>query len=173
MGTANGKFTLTVTLSQPSGDNWMSLGFYNAASTSGNFVNGGRGLGTSLFRSSTSSGSEYYLGPGGLNSFDAGTLSGTVTFTTVYDFTPDGGYDPGSNNYGTVTFSNSANSNTFSDSYGGTSPQNFQFLALGAASNTTGSYDSMELSVIPEPSSALLLGFSGLSLLFLRRRRAS
>ncbi len=175
IGTADGKFTLTTTIQQPSGGLWVSGGFAVDNSPLDYIFPAGSidGLATSLVRSeeTSTSNTNYFPGPGtsGTN-FNAGNLTGTVTFTTVLDFTPAGGYNVSNKNFGTVTFANSVNSNTFTSTY----DSNYKFNYIGfTASGTdlTGQVDFLQLTQIPEPSTVVLLGLALLASLVAVRRR--
>lgn len=169
-GTANGKFTLTTTIAQPHSNFWVSSGFFNnSASVTGNWTNSG-GLATSVNRIDGSTGSDHYQGPGtGGSVFQAGDLTGTVTFTTTLDFTPGGGYD-GSSNFGTVTFANSVNSNTFTATYGSDPDWTHVGFSHSLQDSGTSNVSSLQLTQIPESSTVVLLGLALLAAVGLRKR---
>lgn len=114
--TADGKFRLTMTVSETAG-NWISLGFTKESTpaTARNFTNTGTGGATSgvatVIRRSPASSPANELDAFRLN--DAGSaqtnldgpdgLTGSRTLTVDLDLTPAGGYD-GATNFGTARF---------------------------------------------------------------------
>ena len=112
-GTANGIFTLSLTLAETSGE-WLSLGFatQNVPGTGRNFLNAGsgdpaNGVATVIYRSAAASPAgelDLYAGPGNSNPLDGPDGNdGFRTLSVILDLTPAGGYN-GSNHFGTVTW---------------------------------------------------------------------
>ena len=117
-GTANGKFDLTMTISETAGS-WVSLGFtsQNSPAVNKNFTDVGLGvpgstlgIATIIRRSTTSIGNanriDAYAGPTNTNPITGTAQTGSRTLTVSLDLTPGGGYN-GSTNFGTVTFADS------------------------------------------------------------------
>ena len=106
-GTTAGKFELTMTISETTGTDWISLGFdtSNTPSTANDFATG-NGMATIVRRITDEL--DMFIGPktGGSTDGPDNNL-GNRTLTVALDFTPAGGYD-GSSNYGTVTWTDSA-----------------------------------------------------------------
>jgi arylsulfatase A len=106
-GTANGKFDLTMTISETSGS-WISLGFstLNTPATNFDFTGAGViGLGTIIYRLTGEL--DMFIGPGTGGSKDGPDgNSGPRTLTVRLDLTPAGGFD-GVTNFGTVTWTDS------------------------------------------------------------------
>ncbi|MCC5807971.1 MAG: PEP-CTERM sorting domain-containing protein [Opitutales bacterium] len=156
-GTSNGLFTLTVTMSQPTEAGFVSGGFFFAGGDQ-NITFANRGLASASHNNNNDGNDNYYMGPGTANSNDPGNLTDTVvTFTTELDLR---GFD-GISNFGSVTFSNSFNSNTFTSSY--TADQSFDEVGLSVqiAGDNIGIHraevSQIQLAQIPEPSTYALV----------------
>ena len=170
-GTANGLFIFTVAISQPAKAGYVSGGF---RSTSADINSGytSNGLATAVHHNDDTSSANYFMGPGTASSDNPGNLTGTVTFTTVLDLR---GWD-GTTNFGSVTFSNSFNSNTYTSSY--SADRSFQYVGL--STQIDGSSDAavesqistFQLTQVPEPATtAIFIGLLALGLVAYRRRR--
>jgi len=107
-GTANGLFTLSVTMTQTVGGSWAGVTFFesNTPDTGNHFVNNG-GMGTIIYRSRENDNLSAFGGPGSNNGSGNLTVTGDQTLTMVLDLTPAGGYN-GEDNFGTITFFNGA-----------------------------------------------------------------
>ncbi len=115
-GTPDGKFALTITLSEVTGT-WISLGFAaeNNPNIQNNFTSAGSvtgsttGVATIIYRGQNASPAGEldmfgYLNQNPVEGPDGNT--GTRTLTVSLDLTPGGGYN-GSSNFGTATWSDS------------------------------------------------------------------
>ena len=106
-GTANGKFDLTMTISETTGS-WISLGFstLNTPATTFDFTGAEvLGLGTIIYRANGEL--DMFIGPRTTGSPDGPDgNTGPRTLTVRLDLTPAGGYD-GVSNFGTVTWTDS------------------------------------------------------------------
>lgn len=168
-GTSDGFFTFTVAISQPTEAGFTSGGFFTGGDQNFTFANSG--LATAVHNNNNDGNDNYYMGPGTNDSDDPGNLTDTVvTFTTELDLR---GWD-GSTNFGSVTFSNSFNSNTFTSSY--TADQDFAEIGLsteiaGGSRAVRSNVSTFQLTQIPEPSSLLLMGVALLAVAGLRSRR--
>ena len=167
--TATGLFTLNVTMTQPVGGTWVSVGFLTGNNSNANFVFN-NGLGTSLHRTNDT-GTNYFRGPGtSVAGIDPGVLTGTVTFTTVLDLRPEGGYN-GTTNFGTVHFSNSlgvggVQSATFDAN------QDFNHVGFSyTGADLVANLSQFQVTQIPEPSSLILMGVALLAVVGLRSRK--
>jgi hypothetical protein len=167
-GTANGIFTLTTVMDQrvTSGTNWLSTGFA-IASGSVFTTDSTAGIGTAIWRGNGAIDTYNYDSSIREASPTLGTTTtAPLTITAVYDLSV---WD-GTSNFGTVTWSSSATGantvvGTFAADY------SFAFLSLGSSTDT-GSFQSIQLTQVPEPSTfALLAGLATLGLVMLRRRR--
>ena len=106
-GTEDGKFDLTMTISETTGS-WISLGFstLNTPATTFDFTGAAViGLGTIIYRASGEL--DMFIGPRTTGSTDGPDgNTGPRTLTVRLDLTPAGGYD-GVTNFGTVTWTDS------------------------------------------------------------------
>lgn len=171
-GTASGKFTLSVTLTEISGGSWAGIAFFesNTPNVNDQFTEAGA-LGAASF---------IYRDTGDLDGFAIGSSNnidnnnnaetGSQLLTMVLDLTPGGGYD-GSANYGTVAFfQGDEATGTSLGSFTYTADQSFGSVGLTTAGGgTDGTYSGFELTQVPEPAVAMLASL-GLLLLMGRRR---
>lgn len=180
-GTADGLFTLTATMTKPTGGTWTSLGFFRE-STNDNSLSGGNFTGTGLVGYATAihrtsdggTSTNFFAGPQSNNAFNPGNLTTTVTFKIELDFTPAGGYN-GTNNFGTVRFYNPADTTSVSWTYTYTTAVSIEGIGITYAGAIAGGVDNLTLTqaTIPEPSSvATLAGIGLLGFAAVRRRRA-
>ncbi|MDG1357589.1 MAG: PEP-CTERM sorting domain-containing protein, partial [Akkermansiaceae bacterium] len=169
--TWEGKFELTATISEvttPGGGDWMSLGFNTSNTPSISSSATGSGIGTMIYR--VGGDIDMFGGSALTNEVAADdvTYSGPRTLTVALDLTTYSGYN-GTTNFGTVTFSDSVAGEFGSYTY--TSDVNFGSIFISGSNQVTGSWDDLTLTqVIPEPSSAALLGLGGLALMLRRKR---
>jgi arylsulfatase A-like enzyme/methionine-rich copper-binding protein CopC len=151
-GSTNARFTLTLALSETSGE-WISLGFAseNSPGTGRAFTNSGSGdsttgLATILYRSQTSTPAgelEIYGGPRSDNSFDGPDANtGYRTLSVTLDLTPDSGYN-GSNNCGTVTWADSVSGVLGGYTYA--TPQTFGSILISKPASSGGTLHSLSL----------------------------
>jgi lysophospholipase L1-like esterase len=161
-GTPEGKFELTATLFQTTGT-WLSLGFatQNSPSTLKNFTNTGTGTtntgaGTIIYRAQTgvvspnANGELDMFGFSNQNAVDGPDgNTGPRTVTITLDLTPGGGYN-GTNNFGTVTWSDSVLGTIGSFTY--TTSRDFGSILISGANPFTGAITNLSLKqVFPEP----------------------
>lgn len=160
-GQSNGLFELKTTISPTTGT-WLSFGFSNSSAPSaiGNFTDLG-GLGTMAYRANGDIDQWAGVGSGNERAPDDVLFTGNRTLTVTLDLRNHNG----TNNFGSVSFSDSVEG--VFGSYNYAANQNFNSILLSTAS-TSGSYSALSLTQIPEPSAALL---GGLGLLALLRRR--
>jgi hypothetical protein len=156
-GTAKGLFTLTMTMTQPTGT-WISLGFgqENTPNTEKDFTNTGTGtattygLGTILYRSPTGTPPgelKMYGGPGSGNAVTyVGSYTGTRTLTVTLDLTPAGG------TYGKVTWSDSVLGVIGSYTY--TAARTFNSILITVAATSAGTISNLTLSQAGQSSPA-------------------
>jgi hypothetical protein len=168
-GTANGKFDLTMTISETTGA-WISLGFstLNTPATTVDFT-AASGLGTIVYRDANNE-LDMWIGPGTGGSTDGpDNNTGPRTLTVSLDLTPAGGYD-GVTNFGTVTWTDSGLGavNNLGTAFN-LPNQSIGAILVSGALNTTGTVSALTLSQIPEPSALALLGLGGLALMSRRR----
>ena len=160
-GTPSGTFDLALTISETTGY-WISLGFsaQSAPSTGLDFTGVG-GIGTILYRDANNE-LDMVIGVGNSNPVDGpNDLVGARTLTARLDLTPDGGYN-GTNNFGTVTWSDSA-----LGVVGGPSAlpnAGIGSLLLSAANDSSGTVNGLTLTQIAPP--ALLIAPNGGNLHF-------
>lgn len=157
-GTANGLFTLSVTISPVNGT-WVGFGFFvdNTPGTSTNFTSvDSPGAGFFIYRSTGTL--DGFGGPRSTNVVNGPTSqSGNQLMTIMLDLTPAGGYN-GTDNFGTVSFiQGDANTASFG-SYTHTNPISFGSIGFSAAGQSSGTLSGFQLTQIPEPSTALLGG---------------
>jgi hypothetical protein len=152
-GTAAGKFELTMTISETTG-NWLSLGFAseNTPNTAKNFTNTGTGtettigVATLLYRASTNQlagfrGPQASAAPN--QTGNVSTTGGSRTITITLDLTPLGGYNE-TTNFGTVTFSDSF-LGVLGSSYTFTAAQNFGSILISQATSSKGTINALAL----------------------------
>jgi hypothetical protein len=171
-GTADGKFDLTMTISETSGS-WISLGFstLNTPATTFDFTGAEViGLGTIIYRLTGEL--DMFIGvrtSGSTDGPDGNT--GPRTLTVSLDLTPAGGYD-GVSNFGTVTWTDSdlGEINNLGTAFPLPNQPIGAILVTAATGGPQGSVSALTLSQIPEPSALALLGLGGLALVFRRRR---
>jgi hypothetical protein len=173
VGSAGNIYRLEVVMSV-TGDtssNWLSLGFANSSNTSegpnASIPNGG--LAWMLAR-----GSDAVVGFGGMgtaNNSGISTPSGFDSATSnTYAIELDMTAQTVSGGTTEVTyFVNGSSVGSDSLNYSGTNEINF--IQLGKVSTQAGSFDSLTLTVIPEPSALLMVGL-GLGALILFRRHS-
>ncbi|WP_269523058.1 PEP-CTERM sorting domain-containing protein [Coraliomargarita parva] len=176
-GNEDAIFSLEATFSNTSAvaaGTWIGVGFYEGTPSVNNafFTTSANNtsFATALLRAEGDSGSEYYAGPNTTSSYDAGAISGTVTYKIVLDYSSAGGYD-GVTNFGTVYFyRNGSNIADFSSALPDLA---VDAISLTKTNNTTlGDYESLTFVQIPEPSSvALTIAFGALCGTFILRRR--
>lgn len=168
-GTADGLFTLTVTVSETAGE-WISLGFASAETPNINTnFTAANGVATIIYRSADEL--DMFAGPNTAKGADgpgpAPAVTGARTLSIELDFTPGSGYD-GITDFGTVTYSDS-----ILGTLGGGGLElpnvNFGSIYLSEAGNSSGTVSNLTLTQVPEPGSLALLALGGLSML--RRRR--
>jgi hypothetical protein len=176
-GTAGGKFELSADLGLPTNGSWVSLGFFQ--DVDGTYENGNftatppEGVATILYRNT---GEVDGFGGGAGATTTSGNvqgstgLTGVQTFTVVLDLTPGGGYN-GTDNFGKVTYyegDTDTGSNIGSFTY--TAANTYAGVGFSTATSD-GTIDNFTLTVIPEPSSLILVGIGLVGALFLRRRK--
>jgi len=144
-GTPNGKFALSMTLSEITGT-WISLGFAaeNTPNIQNNFTN--TGVATFIYRGQNSSPAGEldmfgYLSQNAVDGPDGST--GTRTLTVTLDLTPGGGYN-GSNNFGTAIWSDSVLGIIGSFTY--TVNRNFGSILISGASPFAGTVSGLTLT---------------------------
>ncbi len=172
-GSYDGTFELTATMSEVTVTNsgtgdWMSLGFNTANTLAVTSSATGSGIGTMIYR--VGGDIDMFGGSALTNEVAADDViySGSRTLTVSLDLTSSGGYN-GTSNFGTVTFSDSVAGEFGSYTY--TSDVDFGSIFISGSNQVTGSWDDLTLTqVIPEPSSAALLGLGGLALMLRRKR---
>jgi hypothetical protein len=154
--TANGKFELTMTISETSGA-WISLGFAsnNTHAVAQNFTTIG-GRGTIIYRGQASvSGPgelDMFGGPNNTNSVDGPDANtGFRTVTVTLDLTPAGGYN-GTDNFGTVSWSDSVLGNLGNFTYSTT--QNFGSLLLSLTNGSSGVINGLAFYQISAPANS-------------------
>lgn len=169
--TSSGLFTLTATLSEPTGNNWTSVGFFTKGTIGENFTgNTAAGVGTVLYR--TTPALDFFKGPdtGPGSISDITGVSGSQTVVVVLDLTSAG--DTGAGDFGSVSF--------YRDSVSAANlvvTQDFEEAisidSVGISTAvTTGALESIELTQVPEPSTyAIWAGLMTLGLVLYRRRR--
>ncbi len=172
-GTANGIFTLQVTMEITAGNangEWVSFGFLKTGISAGEtFYDDAEGYGTSLLRADDPEGNNnYYVGPGttGSNS-DPGILSGVQTFTVILDLSS---WD-GASERGNISFSRDGGTTTdFYYDFGGN--PDFRYIGFTERSVVGATLSNLTLTQVPEPSAyALVAGLLGFSAVALQRRR--
>jgi autotransporter-associated beta strand protein len=148
-GTAAGRFTLVMTISETTA-NWISLGFAaeNAPNILKNFTNTGTGtpsttgLATIFYRAQNSAAIPGELdmtaGPTNTNAVDGPDgNTGFRTLTVTLDLTPAGG------THGTVSWSDSVLGSLGSHTY--TAARNFGSILISQATNSSGTINSLAL----------------------------
>jgi hypothetical protein len=163
-GTTAGKFDLTMTIAETSGA-WISLGFAssNTPSISQNFTTIG-GRGTIIYRGQSSASGpgelDMFGGPNNTNGVDGPDANtGFRTLTVSLNLTPAGGYNA-SDNFGTVSWSDSVLGNLGSFTY--TSTQDFGSL-LVSLTNTSGAINSLAFYQTGTPANTFASWISGFS----------
>lgn len=147
--TANGKFELTMTLSEITGT-WISLGFgaANTPNTAQNFTSN-NGKGTIIYRAQntvTPGEFDMFGGPTNTNAVDGPNgNTGSRTLTVTLDLTPAGGYN-GTNHFGTVTWSDSVLGILGTYTY--TTTRNFGSILVSNASGSSGTISALALSQV-------------------------
>jgi hypothetical protein len=177
-GQANGLFDLTMDISPTTGS-WISLGFSTLNTPAITFdMTGANGIATIIYRPTNQPLElDMFGGVGSANAIDGPTTSGgTRTVTVRLDLTPLGGYN-GINNFGTAYFYDSVlgNLGSLGDtpsklSFTYTTPQNFGSILISGGASTTGTFDNLLFTQVPEPCTAVLVGLGGFALIFRRRR---
>jgi arylsulfatase A len=147
-GTANGKFDLTMTISETTGA-WISLGFstLNTPATTVDFT-AASGLGTIVYRDAINE-LDMWIGPGTGGAQDGpDNNTGPRTLTVSLDLTPDGGYN-GVSNFGTVTWTDSGLGavNNLGTAFA-LPNQSIGAILVSGALNTTGTVSALTLSQI-------------------------
>lgn len=157
-------YTLTATLDKPTGSGggtWAAIGFTEADDASGTSLwpapnNAGPWV---LYRANTNDVAAFGgPGIGGVNSGDVGPYTGPQTLTIELDTTGPqwtAEWFVGADSIHQVTY---------------TTNPTINFVGLGQSNNATVNFSNFSLSVVPEPSTALL-GAMGMMTLLLRRRR--
>ena len=170
-GTANGKFDLTLAISETTA-NWISLGFttQNAPSTTKNFTDTGSGVPTTgiatIVHRSTTSGSgpnelDAWGGPLTANAIPGPACTGTRIVTVSLDFTPAGGWN-GTSNFGKVTFSDSIYGTIGSHTY--TANNSFGALFISEAAFSGGMISGLTLAQVLSPTLRITLNGENLDL---------
>jgi hypothetical protein len=153
-GTATGKFTLVMTISETTA-NWLSLGFAaeTAPNVLKNFTNTGTGsatttgVGTIVYRAQNAAAEA-----GGFDMWGGGTTTGNVdgpdgnsglrTFTVELDLTPAGGYN-GTNHFGKVTWFDAALGPLGTFTYN--AARSFGAILITQANGSTGTISALSL----------------------------
>jgi hypothetical protein len=153
-GTATGRFTLVMTISETTA-NWLSLGFAaeSAPNVLKNFTNTGTGsatttgVGTIVYRAQNAAAEA-----GGFDMWGGGTTTGNFdgpdgnsglrTFTVQLDLTPAGGYN-GTNHFGKVTWFDAALGPLGTFIY--TAARNFGAILISQAGGSTGTISALSL----------------------------
>ncbi len=143
-GTDDGKFDLTISVSETSGT-WISVGLstLNSPSTTQNFtMANASGIGTIIYRDPANE-LDMFIGPGSGGSVDGpNDLIGTRTITVSLDLTPAGGYN-GTTNFGKVTWSDSVLGVLGSGTY--TTARNFGSILISEAGPSAGTVSGLSL----------------------------
>lgn len=155
MGSAEGRFILTATLTKPFGGGaWTGLGFFSESANDNrlsthNFTDGAlAGMATAVHRRGTDTGANFFAGPQSFHPFDPGNLSADVTFSIELDFTPAGGYN-GISNFGTVRFRDPLDLSRVRWSHTYEKPVSIRGVGFGYAGSLHGGIETF--SLIQEP----------------------
>ena len=161
--TAGNIYTLSATFTQPSGGNsngWAGIGFTDTNTTTSSFW-ANDAAPWFLWRPSDASSADQvvsFLGTGTSGSASEGTQTGTATLSIVLNTENPAWTAEWFINGGSVR----------TETYG-TNPT-LNYVGFGRENGQTTDFSAFSLTVVPEPSSALLVALGGLALL--RRRRA-
>jgi hypothetical protein len=161
-------YTLSYTTNFAGGGGWQAGGFFATNNWTGDVLSNGNGL--SLWGLTTGTSQSLFADPdGGTGDAFGGQVVGgfdtSAPATLTFRLDTTGGTD----NWSAEWLVSGTSRRTVAD-LGAFEIESVGIGALYTAANTA-AFQSFELSVIPEPSSAMLVGLAGLSILTLRRRR--